>query len=333
MQLLPDALNSFFKTADIRNIAIEPLTGDASARKYFRLRSPDRSWILCFDPQYRDHNAAQYPFLDIQRLFSSHSIPVPGIIGRNKEQGFILQEDCGDILLQDALKQQDTDLASLYCSVVDIMVSLQSIRGKRTAMPFDRAFDEEKLMFEFTFFLDNVSRYEKRGFSDKETVVLKNDFSRITQHLVKPEHFVLNHRDYHSRNILVTPSGPVIIDFQDARLGLPQYDAVSLLRDSYVTLDEPFVHEMQQHHYLLLKGNGLTTMSFDEYLRLFDLMAFQRNVKALGTFFNQACSLGKNEFLQYIDPTLAYLPGYIERQPELRESGAIILNLLQHPKP
>lgn len=333
MHLQPDALNSFFNSSEIRNIAIEPLTGDASARKYFRLRSPDMSWILCFDAEYLNHTTANYPFLDIQFLLSSCKIPVPRIIGCDKKQGFILLEDCGDILLQDALKREDTDRSSLYRNVVDIMTSLQSIRGKGTEMPFDRAFDEEKLMFEFTFFLDNASLYETHGFSEKETLILKNEFHRITQHLVKPEHFVLNHRDYHSRNILVTPSGPVIIDFQDARLGLPQYDAVSLLRDSYVTLDETFVYQMQQYHYLQLRENGLTAMSFDEYLRLFDLMAFQRNVKALGTFFNQTCSLGKKGFRQYIAPTLAYLPGYMARQAELKESGAIILNVLHQPTP
>ncbi|MCG8342196.1 MAG: aminoglycoside phosphotransferase, partial [Chlorobiales bacterium] len=60
----------------------------------------------------------------------------------------------------------------------------------------------------------------------------------------------------------------------------------------------------------------------------FDLTAFQRNIKALGTFFNQAYNLGKKEFEQYIAPTLSYLPGYIERQPELARSGEIILNIL-----
>ena len=329
MLSLHTVLRSFFTAPEIGQISTEPLAGDASLRKYFRLRSPDTTWILCIDKDYSTYPTDQYPFLVIQHLFSSCSVPVPAVIGSNKKFGAILIEDCGDTLLQGALQREQADRTAFYKKAIDIMVAIQSIKGEDCNMPFNRAFDEEKLMFEFTFFLDNASRHTPPyGFSENISGILYNEFLSITKLLLRPEHFVLNHRDYHSRNILVTGTGLVIIDFQDARMGLPQYDAASLMRDSYVTLPEDFVATMQEYHYNLIQSNNMTGMSYDEYLYLFDLTAFQRNIKALGTFFNQAHNLGKKEFEQYIAPTLSYLPGYIERQPELARSGEIILNIL-----
>lgn len=334
MLSLHTALRSFFSPSEIGQISTEPLAGDASLRKYFRLRSPDTTWILCIDKDYSTYPTDQYPFLVIQHLFSLCSVPVPAVIGSDKKTGAILIEDCGDLLLQDALKKGETNAAALYRKAVDIMVGIQSIKGKEKEMPFNRCFDEEKLMFEFIFFLDNVSRCPSAsGFSEKTSRTLRREFRSITQLLLRPEYFVLNHRDYHSRNILISNDSPVIIDFQDARMGLPQYDAVSLLRDSYVTFDENFVAGMQRFHYRLLRKKKLTTMSYEEYLYLFDIMAFQRNIKALGTFFHQTYCLGKKKFEQYITPTLAYLPRYIDRRPELAKSGEIILNTLAETKP
>ena len=322
-------LRFFFSDTELRKIQITPVTEDASFRKYFRVISPDSTWILCVDKDYTSYPTNQYPFLVIQHLFSSCSVPVPSIIGSNKEQGVILIEDCGDTMLQDVLSKGTANVAGLYRKAIDIMVAIQSIKGENGKLPFNRSFDETKLMFEFDFFLDHASGHTpSNGFPEKISDALHREFQSITQLLLRPEHFVLNHRDYHSRNILITNGNPVIIDFQDARMGLPQYDAVSLLRDSYVTLDDDFVSEMQRYHYRQLHERELTTMSYDEYLYLFDIMAFQRNIKALGTFFNQAYNLGKKEFEQYISPTLAYLPAYINRRRELAKSGEIILNTL-----
>lgn len=327
-------LHFFFSGPELKKIRTEPIAGDASSRKYFRVFSPDNTWVLCIDRDFTAYSTDQYPFLVIQHLFSACSVPVPAIIGSDKNHGAILMEDCGNTMLQDALSKAPANAADLYRKAIDIMVAIQSIKTKSRKLPFNRSFDETKLMFEFAFFLDHAPRYvSSNRFSEKITGTLYEEFRAIAQLLLRPEHFVLNHRDYHSRNILIANGNPVIIDFQDARMGLPQYDAASLLRDSYVTLEWNFVSEMQHYHYHQLREKKLTTMSYDEYLYLFDIVAFQRNIKALGTYFNQAYNLGKKEFEQYISPTLAYLPGYINRRAELAKSGEIVLNILAKPKP
>ena len=307
------------------DIQIEPVAGDASTRIYFRIFSSRSTWILCIDKEFAAFPGKRYPFLAVQELLRSASVPVPAVIGCDKSQGMILLEDCGSIMLQDIAGENPGMLCSVYRKAVETMVAIQSVKSENTSLPFDRFFDEEKLMFECDFFLDNAP---ENTFPGKTGETLRKEFLAITRRLVLPGHFVLNHRDYHSRNILLKNRKPVIIDFQDARMGLPQYDATSLLRDSYVTLPSETVDELQRYHYDLLREKQLTSMSRDEYLYLFDIMAFQRNVKALGTFFNQAFKLGKKEFSRHISPTLAYLPDYISRHPELETSGRIILNQL-----
>ncbi|MCW8795767.1 MAG: phosphotransferase [Chlorobium sp.] len=334
MPSLQHDLSVFFSDPELEKIRIDPISGDASSRKYYRLRSPEKSWVLCVDKEFTASPTENYPFLVVQHLFSDCSVPVPAIIGSDKHLGMILQEDCGDTLLQNALTKNGANTGALYRNAIDIMATIQSIKADTSEIPFNRCFDEEKLMFEFTFFLEHAKRHApSQGFSGKISTMLHREFRSITQLLLRPEYFVLNHRDYHSRNILVSPAGSMVIDFQDARMGLPQYDAVSLLRDSYVTLEQHLVDDLQRYHYDRLREKNLTVMSYDEYLYLFDIMAFQRNIKALGTFFNQAYYLGKKEFEQYISPTLAYLPEYINRHTELATSGEIILNTLAKSTP
>jgi aminoglycoside/choline kinase family phosphotransferase len=325
-------LELYFSNPELRKLRIERVAGDASSREYYRVFSPEKTWILCIDPDFGSFPSDQYPFLEIQRLLTRHSVPVPRIIGSRKSDSSILIEDCGNTLLQDMISADPSRNALLYKKSIDCLSRLQSITGKSDSLPFNRSFDPEKLMFEFDFFITYaIENTHSTKLRTGTLATLQKEFRKISELLFRKEHLVLNHRDYHSRNILVSKNGPVLIDFQDARMGLPQYDAVSLLKDSYVTLDEQFVSDMQNYHYRLLMENKLTVMDYDEYLYLFDIMAFQRNVKALGTFFHQAYVLEKKEFEQYITPTLAYLPGYISRQPELATAGEIILNTLVQP--
>ena len=120
----------------------------------------------------------------------------------------------------------------------------------------------------------------------------------------------------------------MIIDFQDARMGLPQYDAVSLIRDSYVKLSPSLTEELKEYHYNALYNHELTTMSLEEYLFYFDIMAFQRNIKAIGTFCFQTRIKKNNAFEHSIAPTLAYIPDYIEARTELKAAGEILRPLL-----
>ena len=112
------------------------------------------------------------------------------------------------------------------------------------------------------------------------------------------------HRDYHSRNLMLHDGRLYVIDFQDARMGPDTYDLASLLRDSYVDLPEPVVDELIGY-FLALKGDAAGLEAPREFRRRFDLMALQRNLKALGTFGYQRSTRGNPVYIQYIPRTLA----------------------------
>ena len=130
--------------------------------------------------------------------------------------------------------------------------------------------------------------------------------------LLASEPRVLCHRDYHSRNLMLHNSRLYIIDFQDARMGPDTYDLVSLLRDAYVDLAENTVDELIAY-FLALKGSSGGDEAFR---RRFDIMALQRNLKALGTFGYQTTSRRNPVYIQYMPRTLRYVRTNLARLPE-----------------
>ncbi|NTW53583.1 MAG: phosphotransferase [Chlorobaculum sp.] len=331
---LQESIPLLFPPEERAQLEISTIKGDASNRQYFRVTGPGGTFVVCADPVFSETAPERYPFLIVRNLFEQHGIPVPELLGIDNEDGLLLLEDCGDLMLQDEVPQLDSEhLAARYRQIIDILVRIQSIRPDSEStdamIPFSLSFDHEKLMFEFDFFIEHALKNYFGGRLDDHAIgQLRDEFLAITGLLVLPEHFVLNHRDFHSRNIMLFRDEPVIIDFQDARLGLPQYDAVSLLRDSYVRLDSELVDELKRYHFEQLVRHGLTAMDEAEYLRLFDLMAFQRNIKAVGTFCYQTTVVGNRAFEHSIGPTLGYLREYIAAQPELAAAGRLLEPLM-----
>ncbi|ABB24848.1 aminoglycoside phosphotransferase family protein [Pelodictyon luteolum] len=329
--MIEDRIRNMLGRDERSEAAITRIQGDASSRQYFRAATPNRTLIACYDPLFEGRDAAGYPFLVMHRLFSAHAVPVPEIVSADSTSGLIMQEDCGNLQLQDALAAASPETAALlYQDAVELMIRIQRIPRSTEPVPFSLSFDMEKLMFEFDFFIEHaILGYFGDWFSEGDALALRMEFEAIARLLVRPEQFVLNHRDYHSRNILIHRGRPVVIDFQDARMGLSQYDAASLLRDSYSRLPDKLVLDLQRLHHEGLASAGIHREGFDGYLRMFDIMAFQRNIKALGTFAFQMKQPGKASFEASIPPTLAYLPRYIERHRELQGAGRILQRVLE----
>ncbi|HHE33023.1 MAG TPA: aminoglycoside phosphotransferase [Chlorobaculum parvum] len=325
-----DSIRQLYPPSERPILDIQNIKGDASTRRYFRVNSRRGSAIACIDPVLLNIAPERYPFLIVHDLFACHEIRVPEVYETSGDTGVLLLEDCGDLMLQDEIPQLNAgQLAERYRQVINLLVRIQSIRpdGKTadSMIPFSLNFDHEKLMFEFDFFIEHaLNAYFTGRLGEAAIARLREEFVAIAELLMLPEHFVLNHRDFHSRNIMLFGDEPVVIDFQDARMGLPQYDAVSLLRDSYVQLDVGLLEELKRYHFDQIRQQSLTSMSWQEYLRLFDLMAFQRNIKAVGTFCYQTLGAGNSSFEANIAPTLSYLRDYIEARPELATAGKLL---------
>jgi len=142
---------------------------------------------------------------------------------------------------------------------------------------------------------------------------LRREFSVIIEALAA-EPRVLCHRDYHSRNLMLHGGDLYIIDFQDARMGPDTYDLVSLLRDSYVDLTDRELEDLIAY-FLALKTRDGQAPDADEFRRRFDLMALQRNLKALGTFGYQTMTRRNPVYIKYMPRTLTYVRRNLEKYP------------------
>lgn len=306
--------------------ALVPLAGDASMRRYFRASAAGGSFVVCYDETLTAYAEGEHQFLVVHSLFERHGVPVPLIHAADRARGLLLLEDLGDELVEDRFPRLSADEGEeLYGGILDILARIQSIQPDGSPVPFGRSFDVDKLMFEFDFFIEHaVKNYFSFAAPGSFFRELRAGFLDVAAKLQRPGAFVLNHRDFHSRNIMFRGASPCVIDFQDARMGLPQYDLASLLRDSYLRLDDPLFERLMDRYYRTARETGIHSMSRAEFDRLFDLSAFQRNVKAVGTFAYQSRVLGRRRYEPSIAGTLSYLGAYASRTEELSRLVGLI---------
>jgi aminoglycoside/choline kinase family phosphotransferase len=302
-----------------RGAKVVPLTGDASDRRYVRILLRDApSQVLAVHPQAIDVD--QLPFVNVARLMAAMPVPVPRIVGHSNELGVLALQDLGDVTLQAHLgAASPAEHAALYRQAVTLVDTIQK-RGRELTsdayLPYGIAFDVEKLTWELRFFVKHfLEAYRGAALTLAEREELDRELLCMAEELAG-EPRVLCHRDYHSRNLMLHEGELYIIDFQDARMGPDTYDLVSLLRDSYVDFTEREVDELIAF-FLALRGvradGGGPATETRAFRRRFDLMAMQRNLKALGTFGFQTTSRGNTVYIQYIPRTLAYVRANMER--------------------
>jgi N-acetylmuramate 1-kinase len=299
------------------NPRVVPLTGDASDRRYYRIIPSDGpSIVLALHAGPIDF--ATLPFATVAELLQSIPLPVPTVLGHSDELGILALQDLGDVTLQAHLGASTaTEHAALYREAVSLIEQLQR-RGADLASdrypPYRSAFDVEKLTWELEFFATYfVEGYRGVELGSAERTALTEEWRAIVEELAA-EPRVLCHRDYHSRNLMLRDGSLYIIDFQDARMGPDTYDLVSLLRDSYVDITDRELDELTAY-FLALKRVDDSRASADEFRRRFDLMALQRNLKALGTFGYQTVTRRNTVYIQYMPRTLRYARTNLERYP------------------
>jgi aminoglycoside/choline kinase family phosphotransferase len=224
--------------------------------------------------------------------------------------------DLGDVTLQAHLGAASAaEHAALYRQAVALIATLQR-RGAELAspeyLPYGIAFDVEKLTWELDFFIKHfIEAYRGVLIADPLKEELRREFVDLAETLAA-EPRVLCHRDYHSRNLMLHSGELYIIDFQDARMGPDTYDLASLLRDSYVDLPEETVSELIAY-FLALNGR---TGEQREFRQRFDMMALQRNLKALGTFGYQTTARRNPVYIQYIPRTLRCVRTNLDQLPQ-----------------
>ena len=290
---------------------VVPLTGDASDRKYFRVIPQDGApFVVALHAGPIDF--ASLPFANVAELLQKIPLPVPAVLGHSDPLGIIGLQDLGDVTLQAHLgAASENEHAALYRQAVALIEQLQR-RGAELASdryaPYRIAFDVEKLTWELDFFVKHfMEAYRGVTLPSADRASLAREWSEIVRELAA-EPRVLCHRDYHSRNLMLCEGSLFIIDFQDARMGPDTYDLASLLRDSYVDISDRELDDLIAY-FLALKGRT----GDEEFRARFDLMALQRNLKALGTFGYQTAVRRNPVYIQYIPRTLRYARTTLER--------------------
>jgi aminoglycoside/choline kinase family phosphotransferase len=299
---------------------IEPASADASFRRYFRLIRGADSYIVMDAPPEKE---AVTPFIGVAQSLLGIGLNVPVILARDVERGLLLLSDLGKRqYLSDLLAGRDVE--RLYGDALDALVRLQTRGGEaaRALPPYDRA----ALIREMDLFPEwFLGRHLGQQPASAERAMLDRLFETLAQSaLAQPAVFV--HRDYHSRNLLVTDEdSPGILDFQDAVRGAATYDVVSLLKDCYIEWPRERVIGWLLRFRERLERAGLDPGGDDEALiRRFDLMGLQRHIKVLGIFARLFYRDGKAGYLEDLPRVLAYTREAAALYPETAEFARYI---------
>ncbi len=299
---------------------IAPASADASFRRYFRITQGEQSFVVMDAPP--EHEDVR-PFIDITGRLGALDVHVPHIHAKNLEQGFLVLDDLGTRSYLGELHPSTVN--SLYG---DALQSLQTIQQADTdGLP---AYDETLLHTEMNLFRDwFLGEHLGVALSDEQHATLEDTFAALARSaLEQPRVFV--HRDYHSRNLMVTEErNPGVIDYQDAVHGPVTYDQVSLLRDCYISWPRGQVEDWALTHKTRLQDRELLDedISNQQYLRWFDLMGIQRHLKAIGIFARLKHRDGKPGYLKDIPRTLAYILHIAPEHEDTRGLATLLLEL------
>jgi N-acetylmuramate 1-kinase len=281
-----------------RVLEIHELTGDASSRKYYRFSHAQKSFVACLGAPFEKEDDSD--FLKVQKLLDLNNINVPKIYSIKPAEGFFIEEDLGDSTLVSYLGSETDDktIVGCYQKVIDILIKMQSINVAGSVVE-TRSFDEKKFNEEsalsIKYFLKSYLGGSQGDIDDTKFLA---EIQKLNKALASESGKVLSHRDLHSRNIMVCDGDYNLIDFQDARMGLPYYDLVSLLEDCYF----PLSSKKRSHLIDYYRKNSplMEKVSQENFNKFYEMSAIQRIFKALGSFSFINETRKDDRYLKYV---------------------------------
>ena len=317
-------ISKFFRSP-VTNLQCFPLKGDASDRNYFRIKFKShktyKSSIVAMT-QINPPIRKDIPFVTIQAFLKKCGIMVPKLYFIDSKKGFIFLDDLGDISLEKRLNASTREEQEMYFKkALDILLNMQVECTKRISKDipaYHLSFDLEKLTWELDFMITYfIGGFLKQTISEKDKQILRKEFFKISSFLAKQKRYFC-HRDFHSRNIMIHKENLILIDFQDARMGPCQYDLASLLRDSYFKLNPSFIEKLLNEYINKKERIEESLVNREEFLKVFDWMCIQRNLKALGTFGYQISVKRNERYKDAIPRTIEYVLGNLSKYNELQ---------------
>lgn len=279
---------------------LDRLTGDASTRRYYRVFCPKNTYVVCID---NPSEVGKNSFVLYQEFLNEHAIRVPHIYDKQVPRGYLLEEDLGDRTLLSALAEINNkeDELVIYKRALDLALKMHLIPSNTVQSTglFNESFDFEKykseIDFSIKFFVTKFLGVKDKGLVS-ELGEMFNPICKNLDHLTK----VLTHRDFHSRNIMVKGDEYVLIDFQDARWGIPQYDLVSLLEDCYYDIHAENKEKLIEYYIENVSIESMNQGSRENFNALYTDMLVQRVFKAIGSFSYIYALREDKRYLKYI---------------------------------
>ena len=317
----PEGVEAFLETAGWAGAVIEPLAGDASFRRYFRIRRGEETAMLMDAPPPQEDPE---PFLRAARWLDANGMRAPRILAEKADKGLVLLEDFGEARMRDYLDQWPADEREVYEAAVDALLRLHRLPpGPFINYGMSEYLREAKLLIEW--YCPAQKLYvDVEGYSAAWEQALRPLLPRQ-----RPGVTVL--RDYHAENIMLLGSlhKQGLLDFQDALVGHRAYDLVSLLQDARRDV-APEVESAMFERYVQKSG-----VDRDEFLADYARLGAQRNAKIVGIFVRLWKRDGKPRYLDMIPrvwkaleldlshPALEPVAQWFEKNipAELREAG------------
>jgi len=292
---------------------LAPASADASFRRYFRVTLADGTTRIAMDapPAHEDCR----PYLQVARLFAEAGLHVPVVYADDLAQGFLLLSDLGNTTYLTALTAHPEGAAALYREANAALVAMQAASRPGVLPDYDRAL----LLRELQLFPEwYVAKHLGVELDASQRAVLDEAFERIlASNLAQPKVFV--HRDYHSRNLMISAPNPGVLDFQDAVYGPISYDLVSLYRDAYIAWDEEQELDWVIRYWEAARAAKLPVPAdFYDFWRDYEWMGVQRQLKVLGIFARLHHRDGKAQYLDDLPRVMAYLRRACERYIDLK---------------
>ncbi|MFA6121245.1 MAG: phosphotransferase [Sideroxydans sp.] len=303
-----------------QTFTIAPASADASFRRYFRATFADGSTKVVMDapPQHEDCK----PFLHIGKLFEEAGAHVPHVYAQDLTQGFLLLSDLGNTTYLQALDAGNA--RQLYDLAIDALIKIQLASKLKELPPYDEALLRRELNLFPEWY---IAKHLGVTLTEKQNAKLEEVFARIIKNnLSQPCVYV--HRDFHSRNLMVSEPNPGVLDFQDAVYGPITYDLASLFKDAYIKWEEAEIIDWLIRYWEKARKAGLPVREdFADFYWDYEMMGAQRHIKVLGIFARLYHRDGKDGYLKDMPLVMEYLHKACERYIDLKPLLNILLEL------
>lgn len=289
--------------------ALEPVSVDASFRRYFRIRDGGRSLIAMDAPPEREDSR---PFVRVASLMREAGLHVPSVHACDLDRGFLLLEDLGERSYLEVLDADNAD--ALFADAVTALIDWQAASRPGVLPEYDAGLLRRELALFPDWFLD---RHLDVELTAGERGELEGVFDAVVARaLDQPRVYV--HRDYMPRNLLVSDPNPGVIDFQDAVYGPVAYDLLSLFKDAFVSWPAARVADWTRDYWMRARARGLPVPAeYGEFATMLDWIGVQRHLKVLGIFARIRHRDGKPRYLEDAPRFLRYVLDTAARHPEL----------------